>query len=217
MTATTMNKATAKRREYPSYLADYAREYGKLDGDGRQKEWDRLIGWSVELVCRMAVLLSEREKSGDDLSDFRRRFPDRYNWLKRIADGRILPELMYHFPTSAQLSRVASLPTAKQREIVERGNIEVAVRSDGGQWARRMISLSDLTPPLLRQAISSSGERTFEQQIAYAEGRTLQQTPVRRSEMRIDHRSGGVWIKGEFITRAELARLVEELDQGKKR
>jgi len=207
----------------PSYLSGYAKQYAAMTPDERHAEWDRLMGWSVEIVCRSAALLVEMLKHGEEPKYVREKYPEKFRTLMLVANGKIIPEAFHRFQgyTTGKLllNKFKVLPVERQAEIIDKGMVEVAVRLDRDSFTSRWIALPDLTAMHVDQVFGPLGDRAFEPQVAWAEGRPASAPrPMKRKNIKIDRRSGGVWIelagKKLFLSIGELEQLLSELRRG---
>ncbi len=212
MTATT--ESASALLDGPADVGACAGQFAAMSDEQLDAAWDRFAGWSVRVVAYGAALLSEMRRRGRDLSELKRRLGRHFDRLQLVASGKVLPETLYRFgPSPLLFHKVATLPPEEQKRLADNPPLEVAVREDGNV-THRLIRPLDMPAPLVHQVFGPDGQRTVEQQIAWIEGRpNVLPRPARRKDVRIDAKAGGVWIKGDFYSRAELRRFVEELDQ----
>ena len=207
----------AERVVYPSSLQRYAKQYRSMNEEERSAEMDRLCGWSVEIVSRSAVLLSEMVANKDERADdiFRRygRYAQR---LMYVAKGRLAPEALFRFRDKHKLlTKLLSVSEERQKEIIAKDSIEVAVvNPSNGEFVLRPILLADLTDTQIDQAIGVDGDESFGKQVAFAEGRpALAMRPAKYPHVKVDKHRHLVYIKGEPFTPAQLRQFADDAER----
>lgn len=89
-------------------------------------------------------------------------------WLRRIAYGQVLPEVMLEFGCSTPLLKAVSrLPIPEQRRAVSGESFPLVVFDDKGGRTHRMYHPMDLSLAQMGQLFSEEGIRTPEQQLMY--------------------------------------------------
>ena len=121
-------------------------------------------------LLRLASIVAELERRGEDLAGLKLGL---LGYLRRIAAGQLLPELVVLYQGSPAVLRAASmLPPADQRRLASGEPFELVVpRPDGHGWDTRLVEPSWLRPSQLRQLIGPAGIRPAGEQIALLESR----------------------------------------------
>jgi hypothetical protein len=90
--------------------------YGRLPTDALRVELGRLLGFTAENLLRLAVVVTELERRGDDLGDLKIGL---LPYLRDIAAGTLLPEIVVLCSgRRAVLRRTAALPVGEQALVV---------------------------------------------------------------------------------------------------
>lgn len=122
----------------------------------------------------MAAIVGELEARGEDLDALKLGM---IHYLRRIAAGELLPEIVVHFSGNPQvLDLVALLPLSDQRQLVKGEGVEyVAISS--GQLVERRIDLLYATRAQIKQVMTAGRLRSKPEQIAYIEGESTRRKP----------------------------------------
>lgn len=155
---------------------------------------DRVIG-----MAAIVYLYDQREADTKALSLNGRDLA----YLRRIAYGQMLPELMVDEKLCLSAKRAASrLPIPDQRKIVE-GKPFAVVTFNEGEWnTERQLRPGEWTPEQARQVISYEGQiRTLAQQRTYIEERQSREARPIRDEgpVLISERERCIYVSGDRV------------------
>lgn len=123
---------------------------------------------AVQMV-RLAAIVGELERRGEDLSGLR---VGLLGYLRRIAAGQVLPELVVRYQGRPAVLRIAAnLPLGDQRRLIASDTLDLVVPGPGEKgWDVRQIKPEWLRGPQLRQLIGPESLRTQAEQIVLLEG-----------------------------------------------
>ena len=140
--------------------------------------------------------------------------------LRRIAEGRMLPEVMVHFRDDIPLrDTIGRLPVVDQKRLLAGDTVPVctpeAEVNGNVTYGLRQLPPEALTSPLRRQVFDYDRIRDEAEQIAWLKAEQVRelkrvQNPARAS-LRLDRRRKGVWIGDWFYREDELAEALAEL------
>lgn len=185
-------------------------ELNTLSSEELRRQLTVSLNVTAQQLLRMAAIVRILEERGDDLSDIRGALP---GYLRRIAYGQMLAEVVVRFADSQQLvKRISQLPIPDQRRLAAGEPIEVAVVTDQGT-ERRMVDPLNLRGPLLAQVFASDHIRTLPEQVAIIEARRLVAPKPRqpRSRVRGDRELGGIFVGRAFAKQEEVLQALAEL------
>jgi hypothetical protein len=134
-----------------------------------RSELGRHLEVTASHLVRLARIVAELESRGEDLSDLRLGI---VGYLRRIASGQLLPELVVRYQGyPLLLQRAAQLPLADQRRLADGEGVTLAVpRAEGGYTNRRFDPLH-LTRDQIALVFGANGLRSEPEQIAVLESR----------------------------------------------
>ena len=194
-----------------------ATEAGRLDLTAlaevpTERLWAELesgADFQAEHLKYLAAIYDELDRRGEDMSAFRGGY---YAYLKRIASGTLMPEVMQRFLGTAVCGRVASLPIAQQKDLLNNGaSVPLAVFQDG-QFTHRNVPLAELVPSQVEQVfgraagacyIRSVAEQTRLLQSPQAAPTTYRRTK-KKDRIKVDRAAGVVTFTVRTVTLEEL-------------
>jgi hypothetical protein len=109
------------------------------------------------------MIWRELEQRGEDLSDLRSGLAI---YLPLIASGELEAEFVIKHAGQHMLLQAASkLPISLQRQLLIDEKVEVVDLIEGGQPARRMVSLNQIKVPQINRAFREGGLRSPDEQL----------------------------------------------------
>lgn len=175
------------------------------------------LGKALEITAthliEMAAIVRLLEERGEDMSDLRFGL---LQYLRKIAFGQLLPEVVVKFQSSPLLmGRVAALPIPEQERVVNRGEITVVLIRDGGEIDRRLVPATSLSQSEIRQVFAPNHMRNEGEQVSWLRERRPKKEAgeqVKRP-IKIQRTRGGVLVeKTTFISIEELRSLLKDLE-----
>lgn len=122
---------------------------------------------TVAHFVRLAWIVRLLEERGEDLSDLRSGLLD---YLRRIAYGQVLPEIVVRFASSpAMLRRIAALPLPDQRRIAAGETVPLVVWGESGRPDVRQVDPAYLAADQMRRVFGPNGLRSESEQIVLLE------------------------------------------------
>lgn len=147
-----------------------------------EQRWEALsegLKTTADGLMKMAFLVRIVEQV--DKRDLRelKRLP-LFPWLRRIAYGQVLPEVMLEFGCSTPLLKAVSrLPIPEQQRAVSGESFPLVILDEKGQRTTRMYHPLDLSLGQMGQLFAEDCIRTPEQQLMYLDDkREKASTPV---------------------------------------
>lgn len=168
-------------------------------------ELSRALERTAAHLMRLALIVRVLEERGEDLSDLRLGL---LPYLRQIAYGRILPEVVVRFAESPALVRtIAALPPPDQRRLAAGEPVPLVVAREGGHDIRMADPLR-MTAAQIHQVFRHGRICDESEQLLTLEGRGRK--PARRSVGRIlvDRRQKGLVVGRVFLT---VVQVVEAL------
>lgn len=120
---------------------------------------------TASLIAEAAICVKLLRDRGEDITGIPMR-----RKLLAIADGRILPELVWKFEDSPSAPLVEQLPLADQRRLVDNPLVPVVEsvkgRDGGRTFTNRLVDLTRAPKDVARLAVGPEGIRSPEEQVA---------------------------------------------------
>lgn len=136
---------------------DSSADLADIDTETLKAELSRQIGVTADHVRRLALIWSELERRGEDLSALRTGIA---SYLPAIAAGRLIPEAVVRLAGNrTALRAVAYLSPVEQRRLLDMGSIEVAMIEDGRRIVKS-VPLHLMRPTEVSRAIDQVAGRT---------------------------------------------------------
>ena len=143
--------------------------------------------------------------------------------LRRIAEGRMLPEVMVHFREDIPLrDTIGRLPMVDQKRLLAGDTVPVCTPESevngNVTYGLRQLPPEALTPTLRRQVFDYDRIRDQAEQIAWLKAE--QQLEIKKAQnptragLRIDRRRRGLWIGQWFYREDEIAEALAGLKTG---
>lgn len=161
-------------------------------------------------IVRLAAIVRLLEDRGEDLSDIRISI---LGWVRRVAHGQLLPEIMVRFQGSPLLlNRIANLPLPDQRRITDGEPLKIACMEDG-TVGHRLVDPLRMSMGEISLVFAKDHIRDETEQLAWMRSRAVK--PGRRRErVELDYSRGGIVVSGKsvFLSIAELRQHLEQLE-----
>lgn len=168
---------------------------------------DRLasaLGRTAEGIAEMAACVRELESRGEDLARLKLAIMP---YLRRIAQGQLLPQVVVSYAGSRQLlDAIASLPLSDQQHLLDVGTVKVAVVEADGMIGAREIDPRALPPRDIARVFSPAGLRPPTEQLALP--RTSREG--RRYSVRVDKQKRRVLVGRMSVPIAEVLTALAE-------
>jgi hypothetical protein len=153
-------------RDIPSTLEEEYAELGLMNTDRLREELTRSLHVSAAHLRRLAVIVRLLEERGENLADLRIGL---LPYLRQIAHGQVLPEVLVRFAQSPWIVRlVSSLPLPDQKKLADGERIELVFRRDTG-FDKRLVDPLAMTRDQVLLAFDRNRLRSEEEQVLILE------------------------------------------------
>lgn len=195
--------------EVPSDLqAEWDRLKNMSDGE-LDKELAATLEVSAAHLVKLALIVRQKEERGHDLSDLK---IGMIGYLRRIAYGQVVPEVVARFGAAPNLLRkVAALPIPDQKRCLSPKGIPVGEMS-GDRVTHRLVDPLTMRRGEIQQVFAPDHIREPEAQIAWMRSQPLPSHRARQ-QVEVDVKRGAIVITGDGVrlTRAELLTYLARL------
>lgn len=170
-----------------------------------------LLARTAEDLSSMAAIVGELERRGEDLSTLKLGI---VHYLRRIAAGQLLPEIVVQYSGYPLMLRQATvLPIEDQRRLISGEPLPVAVwRGNNIEW-RRVDPLA-LTRDHVTQIFAGDHLRTDAEQVSYLEGTRLHPRKPKQPSMgraKADPKRNGIVIGRSFAPYEDVLLALAQL------
>jgi len=168
---------------------------------------------TAQEMLRMAAIVRTLEERGVDLRDLRVGMLD---YLRRVAYGQVLPEVVVRFAEHPLLiRRIAALALPDQRRLVEGQGVPVAVRREDGTIDHRLADPLFLSGPQINQVFARDRLRSIaEQTLVLEDPQRRPRQPVHRGRCRADRERGGLIVRRTLVPLADVLAALADLRGG---
>lgn len=179
------------------------------------------FGITVASLVRAAAIVEEYHRRDYDLSDLEGVAAGMVHRLRDIANGRLLPELVYKFfNRPGMLNTLARLQLDDQKKFVDDEPLKLLTFTQDGRQTHLMVKPSKLMkePDQVKQIVASDHLRDEAEQALWLDTRrknAMKPKTEKIGTLTLDHERGGVTHRREFIPLATLVSATRSL-QGKK-
>lgn len=183
-------------------------DLGKIETAALKAELADSLRTTADGLVRMADIVAELQTRGEDLSDLRLGI---VTWLRKIAAGQVLPEIVVRYQGSPQLLRhVSSLPISDQQRFADGDPVKLIVDLSGDH---RLVEPLKLTRDQLTQVFAVDHVRDDTEQIMVMETRRNRPTKTESQARRVrgDKDKGGVFVGRAFAEHAEVLTALADL------
>lgn len=167
---------------------------------------------TAECLSRLAAVVRILEERGEDLSELRIGL---IGYLRRIAHGQVLPEVVVRFADSPMLlRRIASLPLPDQKRLAEGEPVKLVVPQEGGPADHRMADPLRMTRDQITLVFAADHIRDTAEQLLVVQDRRSKPVAKRlRDQRRVrpDRDRGGIVIGRAFAAQAEAVAALADL------
>lgn len=148
----------------PAQLERMYQELRKLSDAELDREFGVTLDATSEHFMRLAVMVRIMEERGRDLSELKNGM---IAYLRKIAYGQLLPEIMADFGhRPSVLKRLSMLPMPDQAKAYKQG-VEVGVFGNNGGVEHVKLPISSLNPEQVKAVFAPDHIRTPEEQIRF--------------------------------------------------
>ena len=207
-----MADATAIER-VPSDLPEELSNLATLDNAGLREELSRSIRMTAAHLLRLAWIVRLLEERGEDLADLRLGL---ITYLRRIAYGQVLPEVVVRFAESPlMVQTIAQLPAPDQARIAAGDPVTLMVRRPDGTFDRRLADPLRMRRDQAWQVFAKGRIRDEGEQILYLEDR--EKGTVRTSKraansaIQPDPARGGLIVGKRFVPSGLVVSALAEM------
>jgi hypothetical protein len=146
---------------------------------------------SAAHLRRLAVIVRLLEERGENLADLRIGL---LPYLRQIAHGQVLPEVLVRFAQSPWIVRlVSSLPLPDQKKLADGERIELVFRRDTG-FDKRLVDPLAMTRDQVLLAFDRNRLRSEEEQVLILEQKKPRRDASRTAKISVDKRTNNVRI-----------------------
>ncbi|MHB8397391.1 MAG: hypothetical protein ACYDCI_00430 [Candidatus Limnocylindrales bacterium] len=199
-------------------LAEQLDALRSLSVDELRRELARSLRMTAESLVRLALIVRSLEERGDNLSELKIGLMP---YLRQIAYGQILPEVVVRYAERPALVRaISALPFPDQEHLSSGGKVELALRGPNGELDHRLVDPLYLDQRQIGLVFTRGRIRAIEEQIILLESSAARTVKIEPTEtidaIKIDRKRGGLVIGRRFVPAATvvhaLARLASPSD-----
>lgn len=158
----------------PERIVRLADDLESKDTDSLKKELVGLLFQTAEQIRKAAAIIGILESRGEDLSQFKSGL---VTYLRKVACGQVLPEIVIKFFGRDSLRYVAALPIPDQERCLRDDGIEIGVFVNG-EIDTRVKPVVDLEKHEARQVFAADHIRNPNEQIAWIRAQELNRPQV---------------------------------------
>lgn len=205
--------ALARRPEsVPAGMEGQARALAEMTTEQLRGELARSLELTAAHLVRLALIVRTLEDRGEDLAGLRIHM---LPYLRQIAYGQVLPEIVVRFAESPLLIRsISTLPIPDQRSIAEGRPVPMAIRKDDGSVDHRLVDPAYLRREQVAQVFARDRIRPIEEQIVLLEARGKPREPkpaTKGGAVRPDRERGGIVVGRTFVPLSDVVSALAEL------
>jgi hypothetical protein len=185
--------------------------FADISTDALKQELAEGLRLTAGHLRRMACIVAELETRGVDLTDLKIGL---LGYLRRIAAGQVLPEVVVRFAEHPLLiQRIATLPLPDQERLANGEHVQLAVVGPDGTIAHRMADPCSLVGKQVNQVFSVGAIRTVSSQVLLLEARRAEPPKQREVRRRVssDRERGGITVGRAFASQADVLAALAEL------
>jgi hypothetical protein len=178
----------------------------RLSTDDLRRELVRSLKMTADSLVKLALIVRSLEQRGEDLSSLK---IGMMPYLRQIAYGQILPEVVVRYAEQPMLVRaISSLPFPDQEHLSTGGKVEMAVRRDDGTLDHRLVDPLHLGRDQIHQVFTRGRIRSPEEQLVMLEAKPRLVAKMAATEtiegIKVDHKRRGLIIGRRFVPAAML-------------
>lgn len=169
---------------------------------------------TAESLLRVALVVRTLEERGEDLSDLRIGI---LPYLRQIAYGQVLPEVVVRFGRSPSLvRRIGALPIPDQRRLAAGDAVELIVVGREGERDHLRVDPLHMSQDQVVLAFGPGRIRPLEEQAAMLHGRKPERPPsTGAGKIKVDHKTGRLKVGRTALDVADVLNAVAELRIGR--
>lgn len=202
-----MTKITDVALRHPVALlpeSELARMAG-MDTAELKLELTASLNLTASHLMRLAIIVRTLEERGEDLSDLRIGL---LNYLRRIAYGQVLPEIIVRFAEYPSLvQRISHLPIPEQQRLSQGDPVAVAE----GDGDHRLIDPLLLTSEQVRLVFAKDRLRAVPEQAAMLRESPRKRRPVKHGRIKTDKTRGGIVVQRTFLPVGDVLAALADL------
>ncbi len=184
-----------------------------LSTEDLRRELARSLRMTAESLVRLALIVRSLEERGDDLSDLKIGLMP---YLRQIAYGQVLPEVVMRYAEQPMLVRaISALPFPDQEHLSNGGKVAMALRHDDGSLDHRLVDPLYMDRKQVRLVFARGRIRPPEEQIVLIESgpRPAPKLPPTESlgGIKIDYKRRGLVIGRRFASAATVTMALAKL------
>lgn len=195
----------------PPWVKSCLPEFEALDNEAIVSRFRDTFLATVAQLARMGAMLWTLERRGYDLTELRNGM---MKYVREIAYGRIVPELVAEFQAYPVVLRVASRLSPPEQIVFSRNDPMKVVVPSGDSFSHRLIAPSEMNLQQVHQVIGDGKFRTELEQAAYLRSQAEKTPHIAhiKPTWTVRAKPAGIVMNGPgFIPLAELKRAVEGL------
>lgn len=201
----------------PNESAAWLAEFHDASTDVLKRELVESLGLTARGLLRCACIVHVLEERGEDLTAMQIGI---INFLRKIACGQLLPEVVVRFAgNTVLLKRIENLPIADQRRLATGSPVALLVLgTDGGRTIRQADPLK-MTAQQVKQAFAGDHIRDEGEQALLLDDRREQASRPLSSmvgPLRLDPDRDGATCGRTFVSLANLEEAVRQLKRRSK-
>lgn len=179
-----------------------------IDTETLKAELAASLRTTAQGLVRMAAIVAELQTRGEDLSDLRLGL---VTWLRKIASGQVLPEIVVRYQGSPQLLRsISALPLNDQQRFADGEPVKLIVDLSGDH---RLVEPLKLTREQLHQVFAADHVRDDTEQIMVMETRRNRPAKPETKSRRVrgDKDAGGIFVGRAFAEHGDVLAALADL------
>jgi hypothetical protein len=185
----------------------------RLSTDDLRRELVRSLKMTADSLVKLALIVRSLEQRGEDLSSLK---IGMMPYLRQIAYGQILPEVVVRYAEQPMLVRaISSLPFPDQEHLSTGGKVEMAVRRDDGTLDHRLVDPLHLGRDQIHQVFTRGRIRSPEEQLVMLEAKPRLVAKMAATEtiegIKVDHKRRGLIIGRRFVPAATVVEALAKL------
>jgi len=165
---------------------------------------------TVAQLTKLAWIVRILEERGEDLTDLRLGLMP---YLRQIAYGQVLPEVVVRYAEHHALIRaISALPLPDQERLAKGEHVQLAVRRPDGTADHRMVDPLHLVRDQVSRVFARGRLRTLEEQIVLLEAAPAKPAagtaPTTVSGVHVDRKRRGLRIGRKFVAVAAVTEAL---------
>lgn len=187
-----------------------------------KRELISIVDSEAASLLRKAQIIKELEESGENFSEWKRPIPF-FNYLRRIACGQMLPEVLVRFGGNAEaLNRISQLPLQDQKRLADGEQLKLLFYKEDGTLDQQSVDPAEVNGKTLRRLIAKDNHilSEGEQSLALREWQMKRQkkshkrTRASVAGCLLDWERGGIDVPHKmYISKADLKEILRRLEQ----